>query len=136
MKTNSDMVGEFMRKFGLPTEGSMFRSRILDDKTFLFRYHLMEEELHEILKAHRQGDVVALADGIADLLYVTYGLAQHCGIPIDEVFEEVHEANMRKERSSGDGDPRSPRCDGLDVVKPIGWTPPDVAAIITRKEHG
>lgn len=124
--SNFSLVGEFARKFGLTT----FESRLpglLDHEEFLFRLDLIMEEANEILRAHRNGDVVKLADGIADLLYVTYGLAHECGIPIDHVFREVHRSNMLKERSTGDDDRRSTRGSRLDVVKPVGWEPPDVA---------
>lgn len=131
MMTNFQKVGRFRLQFGLPTRED---AGLLPDADFLLRFDLMMEELHETLRAHRKDDVVQFADGLADLLYMVYGTAQEAGIPIDEVFEEVHRANMRKVRSSGSDDPRSPRGSGADIVKPAGWEPADVAGVLRR--HG
>lgn len=56
----------------------------------------MQEELDEIAEAMERGDLVAMADGFGDLLYVTYGSAAACGIPIEAVFAEIHRSNMTK----------------------------------------
>ena len=132
MPSDFDSVGRFHSKFGLPvaTPGSV--PRIVDDSTFLFRYQFLQEELQELLRAHRAGDLAEVADALVDLVYVALGTAHMYGVPFDEVFAEVQRANMSKERASGDGDGRSKRGSGLDVVKPEGWTPPDVAGAIAR----
>lgn len=57
---------------------------------------LMLEELGETLDAMRKGDLVELADGLADLVYVALWTAVVHGIPLDDVFAEVHRANMMK----------------------------------------
>lgn len=41
-------------------------------------------------------DKAAFTKELADLLYVTYGMAVTFGLPIDEVFERVHRSNMSK----------------------------------------
>ena len=60
------------------------------------RCALIEEEAAEFRTALEENDIVGLADAIADLLYVTYGAALTFGIPIREVFAEVHRSNMTK----------------------------------------
>ncbi len=136
MKTEFQMVGDFHRKFGLGVAGeTAYPAKVLDDQTFLFRYQFLLEELHELLAAHRAGDVAGVADALADLVYVALGTAHLAGIPFDRVFEEVQRANVTKERAAGGGDSRSKRGSGLDVVKPAGWTPPDVAGTIARHER-
>lgn len=127
--SNFQMVRQFHEKFGL-TEDYPERPDCLTDKDFLFRYHLCEEEMLELLSAHRRRDIVEVADALADLLYVTYGLALAAGVPMDAVFAEVHRANMRKVRSKGIDDPLGKRSSKSDVLKPPGWQPPDVAAIL------
>src|SRR5262245_51517402 len=97
--TNFKCVGEFLRKFDLPYYQAGEHPHVLDDETFLFRYELIVEECHELLSAHRSGDVLKVADALADLLYVVYGLAHYCDLPMDLVFYLVHEANMKKERA-------------------------------------
>jgi predicted HAD superfamily Cof-like phosphohydrolase len=123
------LVGQFHTKFGLPT-AVQSTPRIISDADFLMRLDLITEEAHELLKAHREGNVVKLADALVDLAWVVMGAAHCCGIPFDEVFAEVARANLQKERSTGDDDPRSTRKSRLDVVKPDGWEPPDVGGIL------
>lgn len=41
-------------------------------------------------------DLVEVADGIADLQYVTVGTGRSYGIPTDACFREVHRSNMTK----------------------------------------
>lgn len=57
---------------------------------------LMLEELGETLQAMLDGDVVALADGLADLAYVVNWTAIAHGIDLDAVHAEVHRANIQK----------------------------------------
>ena len=61
-----------------------------------FWQDMIMEEANETHVALKDNDLVAIADGIADLLYVTFGTALAYGIPIKEVFKEVHRSNMTK----------------------------------------
>lgn len=90
--------------------------------------NLIEEEFRELKKAHEHFDVVEVADGMADLIYVTVGMAIAYGIPLEEVFAEVHRTNMAK---FPDGKVIRRPEDGK-VLKPEGWVPPDVAGILER----
>jgi predicted HAD superfamily Cof-like phosphohydrolase len=128
MTTNFERVGEFLRKFDLPCYEDGEVPHVLDDERFLFRYELIVEECHELLSAHRSGDVLKVADALADLLYVVYGLGHYMHLPLDRVFEIVHEANMRKERAKTAAE--SKRGSSLDLVKPEGWKPPDLSEIL------
>ena len=83
------------------------------------RVKLMREELKELDTAMALSDMVGVADGIADLLYVTLGTAVAYGINIDPIFEAVHNSNMTKIGGSL-------RADGK-ILKPEGWCPPDSA---------
>lgn len=89
------------------------------------RLALIEEEFDELKKAIAARDLVAVADAIADLLYVTYGTAVACGIDIAPIWREVHRSNMAKE-----GGPT--RADGK-ILKPEGWTAPDVRGELIRQ---
>jgi len=60
------------------------------------RYAFMREELEEYMRAAENGDLVEIADALADLLYVTLGTAVVFGIDIQPVFAEVHRSNMTK----------------------------------------
>jgi predicted HAD superfamily Cof-like phosphohydrolase len=73
-------------------------------------------------------DVVAAADALTDITYVTLGAGVAWGILLHYVFAEVHRSNMAKK----DGEVRP---DGKRL-KPPGWTPPDVAGVIERGQLG
>src|SRR5690606_14317733 len=73
-------------------------------------------------------DVVAAADALADLVYVVYGMALECGIPLPEVLAEVHASNLSK--LGADGRPVH-RADGK-VLKGPSYAPPDVAGVLAR----
>lgn len=101
------------------------------------RCALIEEEAAEFRTALEEHDIVGLADAIADLLYVTYGAALTFGIPIREVFAEVHRSNMTKLDDEGNPVYRddgkvmkgpnfsAPRLMSLLVA--AGYRPPDTA---------
>lgn len=74
--------------------------------------------------------IAAQADSLLDMIY--YGLdaaAQH-GMNLDRVFDEVHSANLRKRGDDGKFilQEISPGC--YKVIKPPGWTPPNVEKVI------
>jgi predicted HAD superfamily Cof-like phosphohydrolase len=96
------------------------------------RLRLISEELDELRAALEADDLVGTADAIADLLYVVYGAAVTFGIPIDEVFAEVHRANLAKLDASSDPVER----DDGKVLKPHGWTPPEIEPILARPKPG
>jgi predicted HAD superfamily Cof-like phosphohydrolase len=67
-----------------------------DNDPFLERLALALEELSEWAMAHAEQDLVAAADAWADRAYVLMGDAVSCGLPAQELFEEVHRSNMSK----------------------------------------
>ena len=87
----------------------------------------MAEETGEFLAASEQGDLVAIADALADIVYVAYGTALTYGIDLDSVLREVHRSNMSK--LGADGQPLL-RPDGK-VLKSDRYRPPDIASIIS-----
>jgi predicted HAD superfamily Cof-like phosphohydrolase len=115
----------FHRKF-LP-DGVATRPRIPDATSEDLWYALVEEEMLEVLEALKRRDLVTISDGIADAIYVLCGTAIQYGIPLPEIWQVVHEANMRKI-----GGPR--RSDGK-VLKPQDWVPPDVGGVIARHQQ-
>lgn len=73
------------------------------------------------------------ADAIVDCWY--YGLNAFCkkGINLSKIFDEVHEANMRKKFPDGEFHRRE---DGK-IIKPPGWYPPNILMrIIDQKNNG
>lgn len=71
-------------------------------------------------------DLVAAADALADLRYVTDGASLEWGIPLEKCLREVHRSNMSK--LGADGKPVL-RADGK-VLKGPNFTLPDLEAIL------
>lgn len=92
-------VKSFHEKFGCVINK---RPTIVDNTTRLLRDTLIREESQELFVAMAKEDIIEIADGLADLLYVVFGTAVSYGIPIQEVFDEVHESNMTKNNLKND----------------------------------
>jgi len=60
---------------------------------------LLDEEVGELRSALHDSDLVDIADGLGDVVYVAYGAALQYGIDLDVVIRAIHEANMTKEDS-------------------------------------
>lgn len=116
-------VAEFHRHFGLPARTVPVEH--LPPVEVGLRRRLLAEEFQEYLTAVETGDVVAVADALADMVYVVYGTALHYGIDLDAVLAEVHRSNMTKTAH-----------DGGKAVKGPGYQRPDIAAALaTRADH-
>lgn len=129
-------VADFRTAMGLPIAREPDLSPTADDLSRMV--NLLHEEYEEtrcaigkLWDARRRGEgeqahaLAEVADGLADLIYVACGAALELGIPLGAVWAEVHAANLRKA-----GGPR--RQDGK-VLKPNGWTPPDVLGAVFGK---
>ena len=92
---------------GKPREADFIGARIAnlgrlarrgaDNDPFLERLALALEELAEWAMAHAEQDLVAAADAWTDRVYVLMGDAVACGLPAQELSDEVHRANMTKQ---------------------------------------
>jgi len=130
MSSNFDDVGRFHTKFGLPESSYPGpRSRELSDDVVEFRIEFLREELKEFIEGCDENDPVKMADALIDIVYVAMGTAHLMGLPWQHLWDEVHRANMTKQRASSDGSD-SKRSSPHDVVKPTGWRPPAIAAIL------
>jgi predicted HAD superfamily Cof-like phosphohydrolase len=87
---------------------------------------LILEEFKELMVAFANRDLVEIADACADLKWVIEGLEHTLQIPQQEVWDEVARSNLSKISSNGKVIKRE---DGK-VLKPEGWTPPNIKAII------
>jgi predicted HAD superfamily Cof-like phosphohydrolase len=123
-----DDVSAFNKKFGLePTDSPSFPA----EEIWKLKNRHMQEELDEIRAACLIGDLEQYFDGIIDLVYVALGAAYLAGLPFDEGFRRVHEANMKKVRAITAED--SKRGSTYDIIKPAGWEAP-VLDDLLRKE--
>jgi len=91
------------------------------------RIDLLEEEFAEYIKGELEDDIIQVADALADIIYIACGTAVSYGIPLDELFDEVHRSNMAK---LVDG--KVIRREDGKVKKPEGWTAPDVAGVLFK----
>jgi len=156
LRSNHELVREFQDKFRIPQSREpallvadigpgepnavtelldlvqmYIQVRRGNDDVFWGRVQMMVEELAEFVHAHAHGDLTGAADSLVDLEYFLHGTSASMGLPHDEIFEEVHRANMEKELVASREDSR--RLNKLDVKKPEGWRPPNVAGIIDSK---
>ena len=141
------LVRQFHEVYGLPvvTSGPQ-----VDNERMHMRLSLILEETSELVRAlygesayqRLQGaiqslrevdegarDTIEVADALADLVYVTYGMALEAGISLPAVLGEVQASNLSK--LGADGKPIY-REDGK-VMKGPGFFPPDVSRALEQR---
>ena len=85
-----------------------------------FRIKFLQEELDEMKDANSAEDVV---DALIDLCVVAIGTLDAYGVDANKAWDEVLDANMKKEPGIK---PNRPNPLGLpDLMKPEGWVDPD-----------
>ena len=114
----------FHEAFDLPRQSSPNAG--IGESLARLRIALLAEEVDELADAVAASDLVAIADALADIVYVAYGTAVTYGIDLDMVLGEVHRSNMSK--LGKDGRPLI-RDDGK-VIKSDQYFPPDVARVL------
>ena len=115
---------DFHKKFDLEYTGG---SRQLPPE-LEFRIKFLQEELDEYTEAIAQGDLEKQFDALIDLVYVAIGNAYLQGFPFNRGFSLVQIANMAKVRATRSED--SKRGSSHDVIKPEGWTAPDLKPLL------
>ena len=93
------------------------------------RVKLLREEFLEYLDGESFNDLVEVADALADIIYIACGTAVSYGIPLDDIFAEVHRSNMAK---LVDG--KVIRREDGKIQKPEGWAAPDIEGVL-EKSH-
>lgn len=95
------------------------------DSERTLRMKLLKEEFTEYVEGETNNDLENIAKELADIIYIVCGTAASYGIPLDRVFDEVHRSNMAK---LVDG--KVVRREDGKILKPEGWTPPDIKSIL------
>ena len=157
MKTNLQKQAEFHEAFGHPVnEAPGFTDDLSDSEALMvqgaakmlerlvefskhgvvgtsrrmLRIALLAEEVAEYMNAEVENDLVAVADGLADIEVIADGTALEHGIPLDHVREEIHRSNMSKLGADG-----KPIHDGRGkIMKGPNYQPPRIGDII--EAHG
>lgn len=96
------------------------------------RSRFLHEELDEFCVASGAGNIVGVADALADIVYVALGTAYKMGLPFAQIWEAVQAANMRKVAGP------TKRGNKIDAMKPEGWAGPEAAiarAIQRKADH-
>ena len=122
----AEQVWQFHTSFDLPARSAP-TAEVGPDQVEL-RMSLIDEEVDELRAGARDGDLVEVADALADIVYVAYGTACVYGIDLDAVLDEVHASNMTK---LGPGGRPVRRSDGK-VLKGPDYRPPDVNGVLAR----
>lgn len=116
-------VQRFHELFGLPV---LNRPQLITAARIEFRAELIREEVTETIDAMLlQADIVEIADGICDSIYVLLGAALEFGIDISPIWNEVQRTNMLKEGGSI-------REDGK-ILKPKDWIPPQIEKLLEEQ---
>lgn len=140
-----ELVRQFHEVYGLPI---LLGSRpSADNERVHMRMGLVSEEYQELTEAlygEKAGEIISraieearaaddhtrdtveVADALADLVYVIYGMALELGIDLDEVLREVQASNLSK--LGEDGKPIY-REDGK-VLKGPGFFNPNIARVL------
>lgn len=93
------------------------------------RINLIREEFEELISAIENDDLIEIADGAADLVYVVVGTCVSMGIQFDRVFSEVHNSNMTK-TAIPVKDASSGEKYGTKTPKGPNYIPPDINRIL------
>jgi len=91
--------------------------------------NLIEEEHAELKEAVEANDLTEQLDALIDILVVTIGAIHSAGFDAEGAWKEVMRTNFAK-IDPATGKVRK-REDGK-VLKPLGWTAPDLAPYITK----
>ena len=88
---------------------------------------LITEEYNETWRAFNvDKDVVEVADGLADMVWVIMGMASTLDIPFDKVWNEVQASNMSKFVNG-----KVVKDKNGKIMKPDGYFRPDIAKVLS-----
>ena len=102
--------------------------RLPNDMEATRLHNLILEELMELNDALDAGDIVEVADALADIIYVTAQQAVTLGFPVEALLREVQRSNMSKLG-----------IDGLPIIREDGkvlkgprFSPPNITKVLTE----
>lgn len=117
----TDRLVAFNGRFGLPVRT---KPTVIDNQEEIDQFlGKLDEEVTELRRAVMERELVRIADGLGDALYVIAGVAVQYGLDIDQIIDTVHRSNMTK-GSSKTGGPvkgdayRRPMLEAIFRAKP------------------
>lgn len=118
-------VKEFHLAFGVNVE----KNPVIPDKERCeLRQNIIQEEVDELKEAWESGNLIEVADALADIHYVLMGTVLEFGLQENypAIFKEVHRSNMSKLDANGKA---LYRQDGK-VMKSELYSPPQIKGIL------
>lgn len=85
-------VSDFM----IAGEQNIISKPSINSKQAELYMNLITEEFLETSKAFEEQDLIEVADGLADMVWVIMGMCNSSGIDFDRVWKEVKASNMSK----------------------------------------
>jgi len=104
-----------------------FHQHTFDLEALNHRLDFLQEELDETRAAIRDHDAAGVLDGLIDLIVVAAGTVDLANADGTKAWKEVMDKNNQKEVGFN---PTRPNSKGVDLIKPEGWTPPNVAPFV------
>jgi predicted HAD superfamily Cof-like phosphohydrolase len=91
--------------------------------------NLIDEEHRELREAVEANDLTEQLDALIDILVVTIGAIHSAGFDAEGAWKEVMATNFAKiDKETG----RVRKREDGKVLKPVGWTAPDLKGYLTR----
>lgn len=104
----------------MQTKFGMNKEKLTKDQ-LCFRMDLLNEEFYETNDAFESNRPEEFVDGLIDIIVIAVGTLSLSGVDVQKAWDEVHRANMAKERGVKKGREQS---GGFDLIKPEGWVGP------------
>ena len=90
---------------------------------------LITEEYQETLYAFENSDLLEVADGLADMVWVIMGMCNSCGIDFDSVWQEVKASNMSKFPNG-----KAIKNEHGKIMKPDSYFKPNIEKVLGFEE--
>ena len=91
--------------------------------------NLISEEYQETLAAFKSNDMIEVADGLADMVWVIMGMCNSCGIDFDSVWQEVKASNMSKFPGG-----KAIKNEHGKIMKPDSYFKPNIKKVLGLEE--
>lgn len=88
------LVRDFHRTFEMPSRSI---PTLIAPQEQTLRVRLIQEEFDELKEAMTGSSLHDIAKELGDLLYVVLGTAEHYGLNMKPIIQEIHRSNMSKQ---------------------------------------
>lgn len=114
-------VSDFM----IAGEQNIISKPSINSKQAELYMNLIKEEFLETSKAFEEQDLIEVADGLADMVWVIMGMCSSCGIDFEKVWNEVKASNMSKFI-----DGKAIKNEDGKIMKPEAYFRPDIKKVL------